>query len=69
MPPFCGMCTFIRQPDGTLAQIPTWMCGPEAGEISVTECRRLRLADLRTLRIAVDALLSALSKPKEESPM
>ena len=66
---FRGVSMFVViQPDGTLAQIPTRMCAPEAGKMSVTKCSHLRLPDLRTLRMAIDARVSSPSKPNEGEP-
>jgi hypothetical protein len=51
----------MRQPDGTLAQIPAWMCAPAAAAMAVREHPRIALTALRDLRLAVDAALSSLS--------
>ena len=45
----------IRQPDGTRAQVPTWMCEPAAAALPVKDRPRIALAGLRDLRLAVDA--------------
>ena len=51
----------VRQPDGTLAQIPAWMCAPAAAAMAVRERPRIALTALRDLRLALDAALSSLS--------
>ena len=50
----------IRQPDGTLAQLPIWMTEDWAEVMMVTEIPRLPLAYLRELRLELDACLSLL---------
>src|SRR3954453_22762631 len=45
----------IRQPDGTLAQLPIWMTEDRAAEMTVTEIPRLSLAGLRDLRSELDS--------------
>ena len=55
----------IRQPDGTRAQVPTWMCEPAAAALSVKDRPRVALAGLRDLRLAVDAALSSFSSIEE----
>jgi hypothetical protein len=50
----------IRQPDGTLAQLPIWMTEDSAEAMAVTEIPRLPLAHLRELRLELDACLSLL---------
>ncbi len=50
----------IRQPDGTLAQLPIWMTEDSAEAMVVTEIPRLPLAHLRELRLELDACLSLL---------
>jgi hypothetical protein len=45
----------IRQPDGTLAQLPVWMTEERAAEMTVTEIPLLSLACLRELRLELDA--------------
>src|ERR1700758_2933999 len=45
----------IRQPDGTLAQLPIWMTEDRAAAMTVTELPRLSLASLRGLRSALDS--------------
>ena len=50
----------IRQPDGTLAQLPIWMTEDRAAAMMVTEIPRLPLACLRELRLELDACLSLL---------
>ena len=50
----------IRQPDGTLAQLPIWMTEDRAEAMMVTEIPRLPLAYLRELRLELDACLSLL---------
>ena len=44
----------IRQPDGTLAQLPIWMTEDRRSD-DVTEVPRLALACLRELRLEFDA--------------
>ena len=50
----------IRQPDGTLAQLPIWMTEDSAEAMVVTEIPRLPLAHLRELRLELDTCLSSL---------
>lgn len=50
----------IRQPDGTLAQLPIWMTEDRAAAMMVTGIPRLPLACLRELRLELDACLSLL---------
>ena len=50
----------IRQPDGTLAQLPIWMTEDRAEAMRVTEIPRLPLAHLRELRLELDTWLSLL---------
>src|SRR3974377_68906 len=50
----------IRQPDGTLAQLPIWMTEGWAEAMMVTEIPCLPLAYLRELRLELDACLSLL---------
>jgi len=50
----------IRQPDGTLAQLPIWMMEDTAEAMAVTEIPRLPLAHLRELRLELDTCLSLL---------
>src|SRR4029077_3563379 len=50
----------IRQPDGTLAQLPIWMTEDSAEAMAVTEIPRLPLAHLRELRLELDTCLSLL---------
>jgi hypothetical protein len=45
----------IRQPDGTLAQLPIWMTKDRAATMMVTEMPRLSLGCLRELRVELDA--------------
>jgi len=45
----------IRQPDGTLAQLPIWMTEDRAAEMTVTDIPRLSLACLRDLRSELDS--------------
>jgi hypothetical protein len=45
----------IRQPDGTLAQLPIWMTEDGAATMAVAEFPRLPLACLRELRLELDA--------------
>ena len=55
----------IRQPDGTLAQVPTWMCDPAAAALSVKDPPRIALTGLLDLRLTVDAALSSFSGMEE----
>jgi len=50
----------IRQPDGTLAQLPIWMTEDRAAAMMVTEIPRLSLACLGELRLELDACLNLL---------
>ena len=50
----------IRQPDGTLAQLPIWMMEESAEAMAVTEIPLLPLAHLRELRLELDTCLSLL---------
>ncbi|WP_182912881.1 hypothetical protein [Paracoccus onubensis] len=50
----------IRQPDGTVAQLPIWMTEDWAETMMVTERPRLPLAHLRELRLELNACLSLL---------
>ncbi|ABE63812.1 hypothetical protein Nham_3072 [Nitrobacter hamburgensis X14] len=50
----------IRQPDGTLAQLPIWMTEDRAEAMMVTESPRLPLTYLRELRLELDAGLTLL---------
>ena len=50
------MMYVVRQPDGTLAQIPTWMCSPEAVAMTVTERPRVALGALRELRSLLERI-------------
>jgi hypothetical protein len=50
----------IRQPDGTLAQLPIWMTEDSAEAMAVTEVPRLSLAYLRELRLELNTCLSLL---------
>ena len=45
----------IRQPDGTLTQLPLWMTEDRAAEMTVAEIPRLSLPCLRELRLELDA--------------
>ena len=51
----------IRQPDGTLAQIPVWMMSEEAALYAIRATPRLPLVRLRMLRTEIDLLLNSLS--------
>jgi hypothetical protein len=51
----------VRQLDGTMAQIPEWMCMPEAAVAPILEAPRLPLQVLRELRLTVDAAVALLS--------
>ena len=50
----------IRQPDGTLAQVPCWMMQEAAAHHVLCPEPLLPLAHLRDLRIEIDALLDLL---------
>ena len=50
----------VRQPDDTMAQLPAWMCSPEAAQIVVTDRPCIALKALRDLRQALDAVLARL---------
>ena len=50
----------IRQPDGTLAQLPVWMTEDRAAAMAVTGSPRLPLACLRELRLELDACHNSL---------
>ena len=50
----------IRQPDGTLAQLPIWMTEDWAEAMTVTQSPRLPLEYLHELRHELDACLSLL---------
>jgi hypothetical protein len=50
----------IRQPDGTLAQLPIWMTEDSAEAMAVTEIPHLPLPHLRELRLELDTCLSLL---------
>jgi hypothetical protein len=50
----------IRQPDGTLAQLPIWMTQDRAAAMTMTEVPRLSLACLRELRLELDTCQSLL---------
>ena len=50
----------IRQPGGTLAQIPIWMCAPSAARMAVSDRPCLSVEGLRDLRLALEAILSSL---------
>src|SRR3954462_2806708 len=57
----------IRQPDGTLAQMPIWMTEDRAAAMMVREIPRLPLACLRELRLELDAWQSLLrDEPRRE---
>jgi hypothetical protein len=45
----------IRQPDGTLAQLPIWMTEDRSAEMMVAEIPRISLPCLRELRLELDA--------------
>jgi hypothetical protein len=49
----------IRQPDRTLALLPTWMTKPQAKEARLVEYPRHCLQRLSDLRALVDALLTS----------
>jgi hypothetical protein len=50
----------VRQPDGTLAQLPIWMTEDQAAAMMVTQIPRLSLACLRELRLELDTWQSLL---------
>src|SRR5215471_15426544 len=50
----------VRQPDGTLAQLPIWMTEDQAAAMMVTQIPRLSLACLHELRLELDAWQSLL---------
>jgi hypothetical protein len=50
----------VRQPDGTLAQLPIWMTEDQAAAMIVTQIPRLSLACLRELHLELDAWQSLL---------
>ena len=50
----------IRQPDGTLAQLPVWMTEDQAAEMAVMGSPRLPLTCLRELRLELDACHNSL---------
>ena len=50
----------IRQLDGTLAQMPSWMLEDSAALMNVRDTPRLTLACLRGLRLELDSRLSSL---------
>ena len=57
----------VRQPDGTLAQMPIWMTEDRAAAMRVREIPRLPLACLRELRLELDAWQSLLrDEPRRE---
>jgi hypothetical protein len=57
----------VRQPDGTLAQLPIWMTEDHAAAMMVTQIPRLSLACLRELRLELDAWQSLLrDDPRRE---
>jgi hypothetical protein len=50
----------IEQPDGSLAQLPTWMLREAAALLGLRADPRFPLEVLRSLRFEVDALLARL---------
>jgi hypothetical protein len=50
----------VRQPDGTLAQLPIWMTEDQAAAMMVTQIPRLSWVCLRELRLELDAWQSLL---------
>jgi hypothetical protein len=50
----------VRQPDGTLAQLPIWMTEDRAAAMIVMQIPRLSLACLRELRLELDGWQSLL---------
>ena len=57
----------IRQPDGTLAQLPIWMTEDRAGAMRVTEIPRLALACLRELRLELMPSARSATTPSRRS--
>ncbi len=55
-----GAALTIRQPDGSLAQLPIWMTEDQAATMAVAEFPRLPLACLRELRLELDACQRSL---------
>jgi hypothetical protein len=58
----------IRQPDGTLAQLPEWMTHPEAGSLAIgCDTPRLSLPALVGLRATLDTALALLARSTWEA--
>ena len=55
------MMYVVRQPDGTLAQVPTWMFAPDAAAMTVTDRPRIAMGALRDLRSLLDTVLPSSS--------
>src|SRR5829696_948303 len=51
----------IRQADGTMAQVPEWMCSPIAAGARVCDRPCFPLPALRELRLVADGALASLS--------
>ena len=51
----------VEQPDGTLAQVPEWMCSPVAAGAVIRDAPRLPLDVLQALRLVADAALLSLA--------
>ena len=51
----------IRQADGTMTQVPEWMCSPMAAAAQICGQPSLALSALRELRIVADEALTSLS--------
>ncbi|MER8530032.1 hypothetical protein [Mesorhizobium sp. M1272] len=58
------LALLIRQPDGTLVQLPIWMTEDRAEAMNLTERPRLPLTYLRELRLELD---TCLSLPRDDS--
>jgi hypothetical protein len=57
----------VRQPDGTLTQLPIWMTEDRAAAMRLAQIPRLSLACLRELRLELDAWQSLLrDDPRRE---
>ena len=56
------MMYVVRQPDGTLEQLPTWMCSPDAAAMTVRDQPRIARDALRDLRSVIDAVLPSSSR-------
>lgn len=56
------MMYVVRQLDGTLAQIPTWMCSPSVVAMTVMDRPRVALDALRDFRLLLDTVLPSCSR-------